>query len=78
VEDGSGGGGPPLGYWTGTSMTSSTGVLDGELDGDLHGEELNGVVDGELAGDLHGEELPSWEPLLYHEKKAVQSTMLWG
>jgi hypothetical protein len=54
------------------------GTMDGELDGDLHGEQLNGAVDGELTGDFHGEELPSREPLLYREKKAVQSTMTRG
>jgi hypothetical protein len=53
-------------------------VLDRELDGDLHGEQLNGAVDGELTGDFHGEELPSREPQLYCEKKAVQSTMTRG
>jgi hypothetical protein len=52
-------------------------VLDTE-DGDLHREELNGAVDGELARDLHREKLPSREPLLYREKKAIESTTAWG
>jgi hypothetical protein len=59
---GGAGWGPPLrarwGCWTGSSI----GVLDEELDEDLHGEELNGVMDGELIEDLHREELPSREP----------------
>jgi hypothetical protein len=29
-------------------MGNSMGIVDGELDRDLHGEELDGVVDGEL------------------------------
>jgi hypothetical protein len=48
--------------WTRSLMKTftrrrSTRSVDGELDEDLHGEELKGTVDGELTGDLHGEEL---------------------
>jgi hypothetical protein len=47
----------PQGCWTGPSTVSSTGVLDRQLAGDRHGEELDISVDGELAEGLHGEEL---------------------
>jgi hypothetical protein len=47
----------PQGCWTGPSTVSSTGVLDRQLAGDLHGEELDRSVDRELAEGLHGEEL---------------------
>jgi hypothetical protein len=48
-----------------TSMARSIETMDGEIDEDLHREELDGAmegdlhgaVDGELVGVLHGEEL---------------------
>jgi hypothetical protein len=47
----------PQGCWTGPFTVSSTGVLDRQLTGDLHGEELDRSVDEQLTEALHGEEL---------------------
>jgi hypothetical protein len=43
----------PQGCWTGPPTASSTAVLDGQLAGDLHREELDRFVDGELTEGLH-------------------------